>query len=234
MIVFGTPVLVLTAALLAQAEADPQAEAPRYEELPRGGNALPPVPGPIFVEAVVRMAYRLPPASDNAGPALGIGFGLMLGRRYALLGNRLELAAALDFGYAHYNKRVQGARTLNGVQEAFEGQQVISENTFGVLHIFNFLFANVRPWVGAGGGLSVGYFESDAPAFRPGASHAYRPYAQIAMGASVPLTTAVYVDLRIDYHLMLNNPLFTPETGASKQVLGDFITGGLAVGSRFP
>ncbi len=230
---------MLLSTLWAQAEAAPDpGPAPELApsaSLPRVHNELPVAPPPIFAEAAVRLSIRLPPASNNAGPPLGVGFGFMLGSRYALIAHRLELALALDFGYAHHNKGVQGERTLpNGLTETFDGQQVISENTFGVLHLFNFVFAQARPWVGFGGGLGVGYFESDTPAFRPGATRSYRPYGQIAGGVSVPITEPLYVDLRVDYHLMLTEPVFTPESGEAQQVLGDLVTVGVAFGSRFP
>lgn len=231
---------MMWAALVAQAEvapdADPgEAEVPRAADLPPVDNLLPPPPPPFFTEATVRLSYRLGPASDNAGPPVGVGFGFTLGGRYALIGNRVELAAAADFAYAHHRKGVEGVRTLpSGQLETFDGEQVISENTFGAMQLASLLFAGVTPWVAVGGGLAVGFFESDAPRLRPGTQRAYRPYGQLAAGARFPLAEGpFYIDARVDYHLMLSEPALGTEAGERPQVLGDLVAVGAAFGSRF-
>lgn len=238
----GALFVLAGSALVAQAEPAPDAasgddpaETAPSTELPPVQNVLHPPPPRLFTEAAVRASHRLAPASDNAGPAWGIGFSFAFGGRYAYVADRIELGVALDFGYAQHSQDEQGLRTLpSGEEQVFEGQQLISESTFGVTHVASAVFERVRPWVGVGGGLAVGHFDTDAPAFRPGARRAYRPYVLGSAGVAVPLWSGpTYVDVRVDYHRMFGNGDFTSEQGTTTQVLGDLLGFGAGFGSRF-
>ena len=226
--------------MVAQAEPAPDVDPddaahPSEAELPQVANVLHPPPPPLFMEAAVRASHRLGAAGQNAPPAWGIGFSLVLGTRYAYVADRVELGLALDFGYAHHSQDVEGIRVLpSGERQTFEGQQLLSESTFGLMHTAAAVFERFRPWVGFGGGLAVSYFDSDAPRFQPGARRAYRPYAHGAAGVAVPLWGGPsYVNLRVDYHHMLASGIFTNFEGTRTEVMGSLVGFGAAFGSRF-
>ena len=195
------------------------------------GDFVPPAP-PFFAEVAFRLTQR--PGADP-GPKLGVGIGLTLGGRWAELWRLVELSIALDFAYAHHRADVQGVRLLpNGQEETFDGQRLSSENTFGALQRFSLLLPLVRPWVGVGTGLSLGYFSSDETVFRPGGARALRPYGHFAGGVALPLAGQTYLDLRVDYHAMTDNPEFKTAAGDSRRVFGDLFGIAVAFGSRLP
>ena len=214
-----------------QASGEPSAPppGPTAAELPAD---LAPLPHPYFAEAALRLSQR--PGADST-PKIGFGVGLSLGFRWAMLWQQVELSTALDFAYAQHRKNVDGVRILpNGMEETFDGQRLSSENTFGALQILMLHLPRVRPWLGVGGGLGVGYFSSDEKEYRPGSARAFRPYAQFTGGLAFLVWGQNYVDLRVDYHVMTQNPVFQTATGASKNVFGDLLTLGVGFGSRLP
>jgi hypothetical protein len=214
-------------------QASEEPSAPPPAPLPSGlPTDLMPLPPPSFAEASLLLTQR--PGADPTTKT-GIGIGLTLGIRWAMLWQQVELSTALDFAYAHHRKNAEGVRTLpNGMEETFDGERLSSENTFGALQILMIHLPYVRPWVGVGGGLGVGYFSSDEKDFRPGSTRAYRPYAQFAGGLAFVLWGQNYIDLRVDYHAMNTNPIFQTAAGVPKNVFGDLLTIGLAFGSRLP
>ena len=234
-------VLLPSAALNAQAEpapvgneADPGFSTQPTSQPPSRNEDVPldlrPLPSPLFAEAALRLTHR--PAVD-LGPAVGFGVGFTLGVRWAMLWNQVELATTLDFGYAQHRKNVPAYRiNSQGVQEKFGGQRFGSENTFGALQIAKLHVPYVHPWVGVGGGLAIGYFNSDEPAFNGAGTHEYRPYAQFAGGLAVLLSGQSYLDVHVGYFAMASNPAFTGADGLPRRVFGDLFAFGLAYGSR--
>lgn len=201
----------------------------RNEDLPLDLHPLPPR---LFAEASLRLTNR--PAVD-LGPAVGFGVGFTLGVRWAMLWNQIELATALDFGYAQHRKNVTGYRLNDqGVEEKFGGQRFASENTFGALQIVKLHVPYVHPWVGVGGGLAIGYFSSDERAFNGAGTHEYRPYGQVAGGLTVLLSGQSYLNVHVHYFAMSSNPSLGGVDGLPKTVFGDLFAVGVAYGSRLP
>ncbi|MDX2020829.1 MAG: hypothetical protein SF187_11355 [Deltaproteobacteria bacterium] len=233
-------VLLPPSALFAQAEpapaagpGDPGPAAPPWEAAPGGENTqldLRPLPPRVFAEAALRLTTR---PSVDLGPTVGFGVGFTLGVRWAMLWHQVELATALDFGYAHHRKNVAGYRiNERGVEEKFGGQRLGSENTFGALQIAKLAVPYVQPWVGVGGGVAIGYFSSDERGFDGDGTHTYRPYAQVAGGLAVPIAGQSYLDLHVNYFAMTSNPRFAGKDGVATSVFGDVFVFGVAYGSR--
>jgi len=211
----------------AQAVADPV--EPTTSEVP-----LPPPPR-IAIFAIGRGSYRLPPAGDDVGPAIGFGIGFGGEYRYAHLWEILELGASLDLGYLRHSKGVTGVRTgPGGIDETFSSTRLIEDSQFVVMQTAALRFETQhRFWVGGGVGLAIGNFYSDEKDLRPGDLRAKRVAGRFAAGYEFDVSDEAFVGIRLDYSLMLLEPTYKTDTSQSLSIFGDTLTLGLTVGSRF-
>lgn len=197
-----SPALVLVT-LLAQAEpAPPPAVTPPpspppppvvAEEEPAG----PPAWG---LGVTIGGGYRLEPAAKDVPPALGLAFSTFAGWRYATLGRRLELGLRASFGYHRVSKVVRYPKftTLN-LQMEVDGDRVMSTGDFVALQTLTGVFGRWRPWLAAGGGLSLGHFTSPEPKYAPGESRRTMPVVQAGAGFHLEVAPQTDGGLQLDW-----------------------------------
>lgn len=213
--------------LAFQAEPAPAAPDPaeRHQMPPPGAVPLPePEPGAGLPANAFALgagpAFRLAPA--DLEPRWGFGIAVAVERRIARLGTRAEIGILLDLAYHRFAKSVQGsARTEAGDEIPFDGVQVVSQSSFGALPTVALRLGRLRPFVAAGGGLSVGFFTSDDRDVRPGTEDAFVSFVRAAAGAGFEVGRATTVVLRGAYTRLLFPPTFLSGTGADLHVFGD-------------
>ena len=88
---------LLVALLLGQAQAAP---------VPEARVAAPPPPPPYLIGVAMGGGRRLDPAASDVPPTYGLQFSTLLGRRYLLLADRLELGGAFHFAFQRYARDV--------------------------------------------------------------------------------------------------------------------------------
>jgi len=221
--------ILTTVAGIARAQAVAEPETPTEPEVP------PPPPPSTSIFAIGRGSYRLPPASDGVGPALGLGIGVGGSHRYAHVWELLELGVALDLGYLRHSKEVTGVRTTpDGVEENFPSTRVIEDSQFVVMQTAGITIESQhRLWIGGGVGIAIGSFSTDEKSLRPGSERARRLLGRFAAGYEYDITDEVFAGARVDYSLMVLEPTYKCAGCTHESVFGDTFTFGLTVGSRF-
>jgi opacity protein-like surface antigen len=227
---------MLLASLLAQAEPAPP-------EPPPPGPALPPDPGlpaePVrpranAVSVNARVAYRMGgDGGDNLGPTGGFALGGTFERRYLTVAGQLELGAAFDFGYQRFATDVVGTgSTAPG--EPFDGQRIISRTNFALLQTVSVRAGRLRPFVGAGVGVGIGFF-STPEATLPASETVVQPIAEGTAGLDLDLGGNTALVVRADLIHPLTDPVFTAGDLAQRRyaLFGDVIDAGLGLVVRF-
>jgi hypothetical protein len=192
----------------------------------------PPPPPAWSLGLSMGAAYRLPPAAHDVPPALGIAFSTFAGRRYVTLG-RLELGAMASFSYQRFMRTVPLTKMIAPGQEIpYDGVRVLSTGDFNLWQTVGTVVGRVRPWVGAGGGVSLAHFTSLEPKYLPGES---RPVLFQVLGAvGFHLEVAPQTDggLQLEYAHPFSSS-FVTETGARYRVFGDRLAVRLEMQYRF-
>lgn len=241
----GALLVVLTQGRPAAGQAEPEPGA-RAEGAPQGGRAVGPSPLPAFdVTAVARGSLRLPPR--DLGPALGFGFALSAELRYLSVQPWLALGAQLDLGHLRHARDVEGTRTgPDGQEQTFPGFRILADNQFCLLQTLGaarpVLGHPARAWLGLGGGLALGDFQSDERTLRPGSATALRAVTRAALGLEIDLTDGepggAFLAVRADLTHPLRATRFASRSpdgaaGPPVRLFGDTLTLGMAIGSRF-
>jgi len=194
------PAALFVASWLAQAEPAPP-EPPPPAPAPAPALASPPPPTSLAVHG--RFAYR-PGDAVGPAPATGFSLGATVERRYALIGDRLGLGVGVDLFFDHF-ARDQQFITAH--------QQLQTHTSFVVLQTASFTVGRVRPWLGAGGGVTWAYFEGTAPTDMaipaPGFSHnELQPLVRGAAGLDVTVAPQMAIVVRADFTHPLTHPTF--------------------------
>jgi hypothetical protein len=230
---------MLLASVLAQAEPAPP-EPPPGPPLPDPGAAAEPAPPRANAVSVnARVAYRLGgDGGDNLGPSGGFALGGTFERRYLTVAGVLELGAAFDFGYQRFATGVVGTgTTYPGETETFDGQRVISRTSFALLQTAAIRGHGLRPFVGLGVGIGIGFLSTPEATLQPGSETVVQPEAQGTAGVDVDLGGNMALVIRADVIHPLTDPLFSPSVLVQPQqryaLFGDVIDAGVGLVVRF-
>jgi hypothetical protein len=218
-----SPALVLVT-LLLQAEPAP---APAVTPPP------PPPPPPVVAPeepqgppvwalgVTIGGAYRLAPAAKDVPPALGLAFSTFAGWQYLTLGKRLELGLRASFGYHRFHRTVEFAKMVSpGMEVQTVGDLQLSMGDFGAAQTLTAVFGRWRPWLSAGGGLSIGHFTSPEPKYAPGEARRTMPMVQAGVGFHVEVAPQTDGGLQLDWAHTFTSA-YVASSGSRFQLFGD-------------
>jgi hypothetical protein len=201
------------------ASGTPQAPVPTTPAPPDIGPETPPRNTVALLGGV---AYRL--TSTALGPSVGFTIGGAYQRRYATIAGAVELGWAVEFAFDRFSTGVIGsAPDANGVEQTYAATRTITSTSFAALHTLAVHQDRFRLWLGAGAGLSVGFFSSPELELRPGSANAYQPLARAAAGADLGINNQTSVGLRAGYSFMLTSSSLKPDNGPSIAFMGDLL-----------
>ncbi len=228
------------------------AAPPAEERLDGGGDAepAPPVPGAPRagggassdsgaamgrhrVAVSARFAYRLGDAGRAVTPAAGYGIVGTYDFAYARPDDVIELAVGVDFSSDRFATGEQGVGTQAGVPASFSSTRVISENNFVLTHTVAFRVAPVRPFFALGVGVGVGYFDSVAPAYRPGYERDTHFLGRASLGLDLQVTEVWGITVRGDYTFVRGATAFMTDGGLALPLFGDVLDVNLGAAYRF-
>jgi hypothetical protein len=212
-------------ALLCQAEPAPAPLPPPAAPLP---EPPPPPPPPVAIGVSLGGGLRLPPASHEVPPTLGLAIGTFAGYRYATVRERLELGVAAAFSYQRYARSVGAA-----VGPAGSGDRTYSSGDFVVQQTAAVQLGRLRPWVAAGAGLSLGFFTSTEDPTAPSEQRTTIVIIDGAAGLDLALHEDSYVGLRAQLDLPLARPRIEGGLLDGKHVVGTRLSLELVFGYRF-
>jgi len=226
------------AALLAQAEPAPPASPvrpPDPEPAPVHSEAGYPATSPAWaVGFAAGIGLRLPPPADESPPATGMSVTVLLGRRYAIIAQRLEFGGSVSLGYERYARTVTTSKILGPGQEvSYETVRSLSQFDFVALQTLTVPVGRVRLWLAAGAGLGLGHFTSEERELAPGEARATRLIFQGGGGIDVDLRAHATAGIRVETSKMLRPPALTTEAGQTVRVFGDRVSARAALGYRF-
>ena len=217
-------------AWLAQAQPAPPDPGPAPGSPAAGAVGEP--AAPYAVGIAMGGGYRLSPAGDDVPPAWGMAVDVLLARRWGRMWDRLDLGFEVNFAFERYSQSAPSRSGVPGAGGSFEGVRTVAHYDAVVLQTVA-LAGSVRPWVGAGGGLDIGYFHTEEEAFRPGELRMARPLVQGAGGVDVAIRTDVSVGARIDYARPFRTPSYSTGRGDRVAPFGDRLVARLALLYRF-
>ena len=219
--------------------APPETSGPAEQAPPESGTPGSPEPPPVpatptqpdiepetpprnTVALLGGVSYRL--TSTALSPSVGFTIGGGYQRRYATLASAVELGWAVEFAFDRFSTGVIGsAPDANGVEQSYAATRTITSTSFAALQTLAVHQDRFRLWMGAGAGLSIGFFSSPELALRPGSANAYQPLARAAAGADVEINSQTSVGLRAGYSFMLTSSSLKPDSGPSIAFIGDLL-----------
>ena len=153
----------------------------------------------------IQLARRL----AEGGPSLDPYWGFSISGRYErhlLAARGVELGAAFDFSFQHFETSAAGPATISPTSETvFDGNRLM-ETTFAVLPTVAHRWGRARPFAGAGVGVGVGFFSSQNLEPTPQSGHAVQPLARGGVGVDVALSDTSAVTVRADYTHTFTRP----------------------------
>ena len=178
-------------------------------------------------------SYRLPPAARDAPPRLGLSFSTFAGRRYATLGQHLELGVLASFSYQRFSRTVRVTKMVApGMDIELDGDRIMSMGDFVAAQTVTAVIGRVRPWLSAGGGLSLDHFTSQETRYRPGESRETVGVVQVGAGFHLEVAPQTDGGLRFDWvHSFA--PAFVTEAGERLHLFGDRLAVRLEMQYRF-
>lgn len=226
------PILV---ALLSQADPAPP-PVPGPAAAP-AGQVTPATEAPPLDNAVAFAAgagYRLGDAADQVGPSLGFVFDAVIATTYARVEGAVELGLEVDLSFERYARTVDASRMIApGVEEPFEGLRKLMHYDVALLQTVALERQRIRPWVGAGGGLDVGYFQTGERDLRPGEHTMVRPLIRAGGGLDVAVRAETSVGLRVDWARPLRPTSYLRTDGTRVTPFGDRLLARLTLRYRF-
>jgi hypothetical protein len=221
--------LTLSTSGLARAQAEPAPEGyippGRNTPLPPTATTTPPAsptgepgappyvkpePPPLWhVAAGPRMAVRLGSGPPKL-PLIGYGGGVNISRALVPFG-RLRFGVGFDFAYD---------RVFRDLPAPLIGSQELSHATFAAVAVVDGLFGRVRPFLEAGGGLSVGDYNNPdvAAGAKPDSAIEALGLIHLALGLGVRVWESFEIGLRGELNLTFSStqlgtppaPVFAP------------------------
>lgn len=199
--------------------AEPQAPVPATPSQP---DIEPETPPRNTVALLGGVSYRL--TSTALSPSGGFTIGGAYQRRYATIASTVELGLMVEFAFDRFSTGVIGsAADANGVEQSYAATRTITSTSFAALQMLAVHQDRFRLWLGAGGGLSIGFFSSPELALRPGSANAYQPLARATAGADVAINSQTSVGLRAGYSFMLTSSSLKPDSGPAVAFMGDLL-----------
>jgi hypothetical protein len=227
---------LLLALLFAQAEAAPPEPPPPPlgPAEPAPAEPAPAAPAADVVEVepppphLIGLSFgggrRLAPAGTDVPPTFGLAVATILGRRYLLLGDRLELGLAFHFGFQRYARDVTITLMTSGQPSTFEDVRTLTYYDLAILHTFSLPLAGgrVRPFAALGGGVTLAHFSTLEPELSPGEARATKPIVRAAVGLDVAVAGPENrVGLELDHAWVFQAPALTTRAGGAREVFGD-------------
>ena len=176
-------------------------------------------------------AYR---PDDGGGIVTQAGFSIggSFERRY------LKLAGGADFGVA-----IEGSFTrfstagspviVPGQAMAYAATRTLTQTGFALLQTVGWQLGSVRPFVAAGGGVSLGYFSTPEVELRPGTASSTQPLARAMAGVDIAFSPTTAVIVRAGYTHMFSSPTFDTEAAGSFALFGSLLDVGAGMAARF-
>jgi hypothetical protein len=166
------------------------------------------------------LAYRLGSQASQVGPAFGFSLGGALEHRYLTLSApppapSIELGVAIDFLFDQFS--------TGNVEQSTTSRRTLTATSFGALQTLGTRAGPFRWWIGAGGGLAVGFFSTPEVALRPGSNTAFQPFARGVVGWEIAVKEQVTIGLRAGYTFKLTSPTYTTDTGQTFHLFGDVL-----------
>jgi hypothetical protein len=197
---------------------------------PSGIDEPPPPPPANSVSVHVRYAYRLG-ANDNLVPDAGLSLGGEYERRLHGFASGIELGIATNFFYDRFTKDVV-ATPVDAPGDPQIASRTLSQTSFAVMETTGWRYADMRLFVAAGGGLTVGYFSSPTPP--PTSSTEMQPFARAVFGFDFAIAARTAAVLRVDYsHNFFGGTSVITESGMTRTVFGDLFDAGIGFLLRF-
>jgi hypothetical protein len=223
------------ATLWAQAEQapPPPAPTPPLPQQPIVTNPVPAAP-PNGLTVSARFAYRVGDEGKSVGPQAGFSLGGTFERRYFASRGGIELAGAVDFFYDRFSTGVVGSTSDSTGQEMmFAADRTLSQTSFALLQTAGWRAAELRLFVAAGAGVTIGYFATPEVDLRPGSKTAAQPIARGVAGVEVALSGTTGVIVRADYTHAFTRPTFTTSAATRYSLFGDILDVGAGLLVRF-
>ena len=220
---------------VAPAPAAPAPAATAPAAAPPPPLVAEPAPPPAnSVSVHVRYAYRLGSDGDSVVPAAGFSLGGEFEHRLVGFRNGIEIGAATNFFYDRFSKDVVVSSVgSTGTLESSVGTRTLSQTSFALLETTGWRYADMRLFVGLGGGLSVGYFAS--PDMSSNSLTDLLLLARGVFGFDFAIAARTAAILRVDYSHTFARSVYlaTPMQSSLTPLFGDLFDAGIGLLVRF-
>lgn len=236
MIGFG---LVTLLAVLAQAEAIPAEPAPPAPPapVPQPPPPAPPAPTEVVPNFAIGVGFsgarRLGEPPRELTPRHGFEVNAGFTAVYARLGS-LDFAAGAHFAYQRFRTLVP--LTLVGASTStYDSERTFSFYEFHLRQTFAAQLGFARPYLSAGGGITMGSFNSQEAALAPANLTATRFGFSGVVGCDFPMTrrNLARFGLAVGATAILRAPDLKTEAGRSIPVFGSRATAGITFWQPF-
>jgi hypothetical protein len=211
----------------APAPAQPAPAPPQ----PTPPDAPPPPPGPNQIRVYGAFAYR---PDDGGGIVTQAGFSIggAFERRYLKLASGADLGVAVEGSFTRFS--TAGSPVIvPGQAMAYAATRTLTQTGFALLQTVGWQLGSVRPFVAAGGGVSLGYFSTPEVELRPGTASSTQPLARVMAGVDIAFSPTTAVIVRAGYTHMFSSPTFTTDVAGSYSLFGDLLDVGVGMAARF-
>jgi hypothetical protein len=172
---------------------------------------------------------------DGGGIVTQAGFavGGAFERRYlALAGGAAELGVAIDGSFTRF--ATAGSPVIvPGQGSAYTAVRTLTQTGFALLQTAGWQVGRVRPFVAAGGGVTIGYFSTPEVELRPGTASSTQPMARVVAGVDITFSPTTALTIRASYTHMFTDPVFTTEVAGSYALFGSLLDVGAGMAARF-
>jgi hypothetical protein len=162
---------------------------------------------------------RVGQAAKDIPPRHGLVFSSQLGRRYLLVDDRVDLGLAFQFGFSRFATDVSVSAAPG--QPPFEDVRTLTYYDLALLHTAALMLGPVRPFLAAGGGISLAHFSTIEPHLSPGEARTTRALLLGALGLDVMVIgDETRVGLELDGSYLIQPPSFAATDGRRRSLFG--------------
>lgn len=176
-------------------------------------------------------AYRL---DDGGGIVTQAGFsvGGAFERRYLALAGGADLGVAIDGSFTRF--ATAGSPVIApGQGSAYTAVRTLTQTGFALLQTVGWQVGRVRPFVAAGGGVTIGYFSTPEVELRPGTASSTQPIARVVAGVDITFSPTTALTIRASYTHMFTDPTFNTDVAGSYPLFGSLLDVGVGMAARF-
>lgn len=198
---------------------------------PQPPDPPPSPPGPNQIRVYAAFAYR---PDDGGGIVTQAGFSIggAFERRYLKLAGGADLGVAVEGSFTRFS--TAGSPVIApGQAMAYAATRTLTQTGFALLQTLGWQLGGVRPFVAAGGGVSLGYFSTPEVELRPGTASSTQPLARVMAGVDIAFSPTTAVIVRAGYTHMFSSPMFTTDVAGSFALFGSFLDVGAGMAARF-